>query len=148
MANFTDILNKPAEEVKKLPPMPVGNYICIVAGPHGTKEVNDKPVISIKLKTMQATEEVDQAALSEAGGLGKILMNDFFLVNNEGNENDWPLVNFLENTLGISKAGKTTGQMLAEAPGKQCLATVKHETYVDKNGEAQIVARIAGTAKV
>ncbi len=148
MANFTDILNKPAEAVEKPKPRPVGTYLCIVNGPHAQREVNDKPIVEIKLKTMQAQADVDQAALAESGGVGNVVTQTFWLVNNDGGDNSWPLVNFLENHLGIDKAGKSISQMLAEAPGKQVLATLKHEIYTDKaSGEPAIAVRVGGTAK-
>lgn len=148
MANFTDILNKPAEAVEKPKPRPVGTYLCLVNGPHKQREVNDKPIIEIALKTMQAQADVDQAALAEAGGVGNVVTQTFWLVNNDGGDNSWPLVNFLENHLGIEKAGKSIAQMLSEAPGKQVLATLKHEIYTDKAGEPAIAVRVGGTAKV
>ena len=149
MTNFTDILNRPAETIERPKPRPPGTYLSIVTGPHKQREINDKPVIDITLKTAQAMEDVDQAQLAEAGGVGNSVVQTFFLVTNDGNENSWPLLNFLENHLGIEKAGKSLAQMLAEIPGKQVLATLKHEIYTDKNtGEPAVAVRVAGTAKV
>ena len=154
MANFTDILNKPAETVEKPKPRPVGTYLCLINGPHKQRDVKGKdgteyPVVGFTLKTMQAQADVDQEALAAAGGVGNLMNHDFFLTNAEGQVNDYPLVNFLENHLGIEKAGKSIAQMLAEAPGKQVLATIKHEIYTDKaSNEPAIAARIGSTAKV
>jgi len=154
MANFTDILNKPAEQIEKPKPRPVGTYLCVVNGPHKQREVKGKdgtefPVVDVNLKAMQAQEDVDQSALAESGGVGFNIQNTFFLTNAEGNDNSWPLKNFLENHLGISSQGKSLAQMLSEAPGKQVLATVKHEMYVDKStNEPAVAMRLAGTAKV
>lgn len=149
MANFTDILNKPAESIEKPKPRPPGTYLCLVNGPHKQREINDKPVVDIVYKTAQAQADVDQAQLAESGGVGNSVTQTFFLVNNDGNENSWPLKNFLENHLGIESSGKSLAQMLAEAPGKQVLVTLKHEIYTDKaSGETAIAMRVAGTAKV
>jgi hypothetical protein len=149
MANFTDILNKPAESIEKPKQRPPGTYLCIVNGPHRMKEVNDKPVVSVNFKTMQAQEDVDQAALAEAGGVGNTVTQDYFLLTNDGNDNSWGLLQFLENHLGIEKAGKSLAQMLAEAPGKQVLVNVAHEMYVDKKtNEPAIAVRVKNTAKV
>lgn len=146
---FASILNRPAESIEKPKPRPPGTYLCIVNGPHAQREIVDKPVIDIKLKTMQAQADVDQAQLAEAGGVGNTVVQTFFLVTNDGNDNSWPLKNFLENHLGIESTGKSLAQMLAEAPGKQVLATLKHEIYTDKaSGEPAIAVRVAGTAKV
>lgn len=149
MANFTDILSKPAESIEKPKQRPPGTYLCIVNGPHKQKEVNDKPVVTIAYKAMQAQDDVDQVALAEAGGVGNTFTQDFFLVTNDGNDNSWGLVNVLENHLGIVKTGKTLAQMLAEAPGKQVLVNIAHEMYVDKKtNEPAIAVRVKGTAKV
>src|SRR4051812_21378179 len=149
MADFQSILNKPAESIEKPKPRPPGTYLCIVHGQYKQREINDKPIIEIPLKTMQAQEDVDQAQLTEAGGVGNIVTQTFWLLNNDGNDNSWPLVKFLENDLGIEKTGKTLAQMLSEAPGKQVLATLKHEIYTDKaTGEPAIAVRVGSTAKV
>lgn len=149
MANFTDVLNRPAESIEKPKQRPPGTYLCIVNGPHKQKEVNDKPVVSIAFKAMQAQEDVDQAELAAAGGVGNTFTQDFFLTTNDGNDNSWGLLNFLESHLGIEKTGKSLAQMLAEAPGKQVLVNVVHEMYVDKKtNEPAIAVRVKGTAKV
>lgn len=148
MVDFASILNKPAESIKKPPPMPVGTYLCMVNGPHKQKEVNDKPIIEIPMKTIQAQPDVtDLEALALCGGMGKIISNDFWMVDNDGNASDWALLKFLEHTLGIEKTGKSLSQMLSESPGKQCLVNVQHRIYTDKNNEPAIAVRIGGTAK-
>lgn len=147
MANFTDILNKPAEAIEKPKQRPPGTYLCIVNGPHKQKEVNDKPVVTIAYKSMQAQDDVDQTELAAAGGVGNTFTQDFFLITNDGNDNSWGLLKALED-LGIEKAGKSLAQMLAEAPGKQVLVNVKHDMYVDKTGTPQVMARVKDTAKV
>lgn len=149
MPDFASILNTPAESVEKPKPLPPGTYLSIIQGPHKQREVNDKPVIDIVYKTAQAQEDVDQAELAASGGVGRQISQTFFLTNNEGAENTWPLLSFLENSLGIEKTGKSLAQMLAEIPGKQVLVTVKHNVYNDKKtGEMAVAANVAGTAKV
>lgn len=149
MTSFTDILNKPAEQIEKPKQRPPGTYLCVVNGPHKQKEVNDKPVVTLAYKAMQAQDDVDQEALAAAGGVGNTFTQDFFLTTNDGNDNSWGLVNTLENHLGIDKTGKTLAQMLAEAPGKQVLVNVAHEMYVDKKtNEPAVAVRVKGTAKV
>lgn len=149
MANFIDILSKPAEKIERPKSRPPGSYLCIVNGPHRTKKVNDKLVVSIVFKTMQAMEDVDQAELAAAGGVGNTLTQDYFLTTNDGNDNSWGLLQFLEDHLGIEKAGKSLGQMLAEAPGKQVLVNTAQEMYIDKKtNEPRTIVRVKGTAKV
>lgn len=149
MVSFTDILNKPAESVKKPPPRPIGTYLSIVNGTHKQKEINDKAVIDIQFKTMQAQADVDQEALAAAGGVGNIVTKSFWMQDNDGNVTDWELLKFLEHHLGIEKTGKSIAQMLSEIPGKQVLVTLKHRIFTDKSsGEAEIAVDAGGTAKV
>lgn len=153
MADFQSILNKPAASVEKPKPRPPGTYLCIVAGPHKQREVKGKdgtefPVVDINLKTVQADKDVDMAQLAEAGGVGNTIQNTFFLLSADGTDNSWRLLDFLEHTLGIEKSGKSLAQMLAEIPGKECYATIKHEIFTNKQGEPEIAARLGSTAKV
>lgn len=152
MANFTDILNKPAESIEKPKVKPAGSYVAVVTGPHKQREVKGKdgteyPVIAILVKTVQAMDDVDQAALAEAGGVGNSMNIDFFLTSADGTDNSWRLAEFLEFTLGIEKTGKSLAQMLSEIPGKQLIVTIKHEIFTNKQGEPEIAARIGSTAK-
>jgi len=149
VANFTDILNKPADSIEKPKPLPVGTYLCVINGPHKQREINDKPVIDITYKTVQAQPDVDAEALAASGGVGKFLTQTFFLTNNDGQVNDYPILAWMENALGIEKTGKSLAQMLSEIPGKQALVTVKHNIFVSKTtGEPDVAANVGGVAKV
>ena len=146
MANFVDILDKPAEEIKAPPPLPVGTYVCVIDGPHEFKEQQNFKICEFKLKILQAMGDVDAQALSEAGGVGRSLRHGIFLNDREGNTTEWSLLNFLEAHLGIDKSGKTLRVMLSEAPGRQVLATIKHALTKDSN--PRVIANIASTAKI
>ena len=144
-ANFVDILDKPAEEIKAPPPLPTGTYGCVIDGPHEFIERKNFKICEFKLKFIQAMTDVDAQSLSEAGGVGRTLRHSIFLNDKEGNTTEWSLLNFLESHLGIDKSGKTLRVMLSEAPGRQLLATVKHAL----NGDPpRVIANIASTAKV
>lgn len=145
MASFQEILNKPAASVEKPKPYPVGTYICLVDGPFKDREVNQQPVIDFMLKPLQPKEDVDQAALAGMGGLGRPIRHTIFLMSQDGQPTDYNLLRFLEDHLGIEKGDKTLSQMAAEAPGKQVLATLKHNPSKDGT---EMYANVAATAKV
>lgn len=145
MPSFTEILNKPAAQVEKPKPYPVGEYLCIVDGPFQEREVNGTPIVRWKLKPIQPMQSVDQSALAAAGGLGRPMYHDFWMLSSDGQPNDYPLIRFLEEHLGIERGDKSIAQMAAEAPGKQCIVTIKHT--VSKDG-TEIYGNVASTAKV
>lgn len=145
MNNFTDILDKPAEEIKAPPPIPTGTYLCVVDGPPEFKEQKNFKICEFKLKIIQAFADVDDAAFREAGGAGRTLRHGIFLNDKEGNTTDWALLQFLENYCGIEKTGKTLRVMLPESAGKQVLATVIHKPSDDGS---RINANIKSVGKV
>lgn len=145
MNNFTDILDKPAEEIKAPPPIPTGTYLCVVDGPPEFKEQQNFKICEFKLKIIQAFADVDENAFREAGGAGRQLRHGIFLNDREGNVTDYNLLRFLADHLGIDKIGKTLRVMLPESAGKQVLATVIHKPSDDGS---RINANIKSTGKV
>jgi hypothetical protein len=153
MVDFSEILSKPAEEVKKSPPQPTGTYLAMIAGmpKQVTRQISgeDVNIISFNCKVISPGDDVDQEQLT-AEGMEPIqswapLRQEFWLNTANGVDS---LVKWLENTLDISRAKKSVGQMIAEAPGKQLYITLKHRPYQNKTtAEMEIAVDIAGTAK-
>lgn len=151
--NFTSILDKPAESIEAPKPLAVGSYLGIIAAPHTEKKVgaNETTFCSWPVKLIQPQADVDVNALNESltskdgtvKSLGDVKMNwDMALTENSAHI----VLDWLENTLGISKAGKTMRQMLAETVGKQMICTVKHG--MTKGNNPRVFASISDTAKV
>ena len=145
MTSFSDILNRPASEVKKPPPLPAGSYICLVDGLFKERDFNGTPIIEFNLKPVQAREDVNQTELAETGGLNRMLRHSIWLKNQAGDDTSYQLKRFLEDHLQISSAGKTLLQMAGECPGKQVLAVVKHTPSKDGT---ELFANVASTAQV
>ena len=151
--NFMSVLDKPAESLEAPKPIPVGNYLAIINGPHETKEVGQNKTLfaAFPVKLIQPQPDVDMAALQDAltskdgtvKSLGDVKMtHDMALTENSAFiVRDW-----LRDVLGIDEAGKTLRQMLGEAVGKQFIATVKHG--MTKSNNPRVFASISDTAKV
>jgi hypothetical protein len=80
--NFSSILDESPTEVERPKPLPVGTYLCIVAG----QPVYDKstkkgtPYVEFTLRPLAAESDVDEDELAEAGGLdNKSLRATFYL---------------------------------------------------------------------
>lgn len=155
MVDFTSVLSKKTSEVEKPKPKPVGTYLSTVSGMPKQKSITvqgeEKGIISFSIKLMSPQEDVDQEDLANFGSdvtSWPPFNRDIWIDSPEG---EWALRQFLTNTLGIEpgegKNEKTLGEMCAEAPGKQLLATLKHRPFMNKQNEAEISTEIGATAK-
>lgn len=149
MVDFTSVLDKPAADIEKPKPMPLGTYMAVVQGLPKLREVGqDKSkVIDFNLKLIAPAKDVDQQKLAEWGDLSQArpLQKSVFYDTPDG---QWALTQFLTDHLGIDAGRKSLREMLPESVGKQCLATLKHEPFVNSNGQAEIATRVAATAKM
>src|ERR1700734_3821716 len=69
MANISDILNRPAEDVEAPKPLPPGSYNCIVKGlpEQGESSKKKTPFLKFALQITSPREDVDEEALTEYG---------------------------------------------------------------------------------
>lgn len=144
MPNFTDVLSKPMSDIEKPKPYPVGTYLAMVQGQPEVKEIgNDTKyeVIDFTMTIMQPQADVDTEALAAANyRQGRRMRHRMFATE----ENLWRIKQFLGDHLGIDVGGGTLRQAMAEAPGRQCLVTLRHRPSQDGT---QIYDEIASTAK-
>lgn len=153
MANFQDILNKPAASIEKPKPYPVGTYLGMIEGAPAFGQAaseNKTDFVEFSTKILSLGDDVDPVAVAtfqEKGQqiVGKTLKGFNWLRFYVTDDSAWRLMAFLEEHLGIEKGSKSLNEMLAEAPGKQFYFTVKHEATKDGSG---VVAKLGNTAKV
>lgn len=153
MPNFSEILSKPVESVEKPKPKPVGTYIGSVVGMPVDKTVKvqgeERGILEFKLKISAAYEGVDADQLADVGDVTS-WPPFIYSVWYDTPEGEFQLKNFLTTTLDIDGAGgKSFGELIAQAPGKQLLVTLKHRPYQDKNTrEAEIATDVGSVAKL
>lgn len=144
MSNFANLLSKPASDIERPKPLPVGTYLGLVAGAPEFKDIgkNKTPAAEFKIKVLAAQQDVDLEALTAAGGLdNKIMTARFFLTD----DSMYRLKEFLTNALGIEEGRRTIGELLSEAPNKQVYITVSHRPSEDGQ---QIYAEIKSYARI
>lgn len=152
-ANFTSILDKPAELLEAPKPIPVGTYLAIISGPGVMDKVgaNQTDIVKYPVKLMAPQADVDVAALNEALSmkdgttrtLGDIKLTwDMFLTEASAHI----VRDTLRDKLGVDEAGRTLRQMLAEATGKQMYVSIKHG--LTKGDNPRVFATIGDVAKV
>lgn len=143
-ANFAEILNRPAKDIKAPPVLPQGAYMGVIQGPY-------KPIVSAEKKTpgveftialQQPISDVDQNMLLEAGGLaGKTVQQRFYITDGSV----YYVKQFLVDHLGIEEGDKSMAELLAEAPGKTLGVNVVNQP--SKSGD-RMVHFIGSTFKV
>lgn len=147
MANFQDILNKPATEIEAPRPLPVGTYLCLVDGMPEHKKMgkNETDCFEFNLKFMQQGQDVDQNALQEA--LKGKALSDRSIKHRLFITEDavWRMKKFLTDDLGIEAGTRGLGAMIPEAMGKQVMVSIGHRPSDDGQ---QLYMDIKQTAKV
>lgn len=146
MTSFTDILNKPADQIEAPKPLPVGTYLCLVEGQPEHKQMgkNNTDCFEFPMKFMQPGPDVDQEALLE--NLNGKSLQDRKLKHRLFVTEDsiWRLKKFLED-LGIEIGSRGLGQVIPESMGRQVMLTIGHRASEDGT---QVFMEVKGTAKV
>lgn len=146
MANFQDILNKKASDIEPPKALPVGSYIGVVEGQfEQVTAQTGTPGFKFKYRLMQPMDDVDQAALAEAGGCqGKVVGHTHYV--SDGNE--FFFKQFLTEHLKIEEGDKSIGEMLAETQGKQLVVVLKHMASQRDPANPTIIHVVERTAAV
>ncbi len=86
MANISDILNRPAEDVKPPPQLPPGSYVTVIKGlpEQGESSKKKTPYLRFSYQVTAIGDDVDPddvAAFENEGEnpiIGKVLTNDYY----------------------------------------------------------------------
>lgn len=151
MAQFTDILDKPATEIDRPKPLPVGTYQWIIQGLPRYDKSKEKqtPFYEFTCKCTGALDDVDDDALNEwaqkADGTSRALTDfttrlTFYITE----DSLYRLQEFLEHC-GIDGDGKTTRQCIDETPNCEFVGSIIHKPSQD--GQS-VFANIGKTAPV
>jgi hypothetical protein len=151
MAQFTDILDKPATEIDRPKPLPVGTYTWQIQGLPRYDKSREKqtPFYEFTCKCIGAGEDVNEDDLNEwaqkADGTMRSLTDytskiTFYITP----DSLYRLQEFLQHC-GIDGEGKTTRQCIDDAPNCQFIGAITHSA--SKDGES-VYANISKTAPV
>jgi len=143
MASFEEILNKPGSEIKPPPAYPVGTYHCLVDGPPEAGKSSQKGTdfLRFKFKILSPQKDVDAQQAAESQVVGKTVNQEYYF---PADSDPWRLVELLHDHLGIENSIPLK-EMIAQAPGKQVLVTLKHEASQDGK---RVFHRVHSTAHV
>lgn len=140
-ARFESVLDMPATDFERPPPIPPGTYGAAVKGlPEWIKsDRTGTEGVQFAMALLQAADDVDKEALEAIGGIAeKVMPYRFYVTEKSG----YRLREFLED-LGIEVQGKSLRAASQEANGRQCLLSVRHTPRQDGKG---FYSEIASTA--
>ena len=147
MANFQDILNRPAEEIKPPVTLPMGSYHTIVMGLPEQGQSSKKKTDFLKFthKIIAALDDVDPDAVAEfqqdgVSLAGQEVDNTFYITDKSA----FMLKEFLENC-GIDLGGRTIAEGLEDVPNAEVIIHIKHEATEDGK---RVFAKVGSTARV
>ena len=149
MVDFTNVLNKKVEEVEKPKPKPAGTYLAAINGQAQqltrTVQGNERLILSFSLKLLVPQADVDSSDFADAGDIVSwpSRNHDIWIDSPEG---EWQLRRFLTEVLKIEPGDKSFGEMIAEAPGLQLHAKIRHRPYTDRDGQPAIAWEIESVA--
>jgi len=147
MANFQDILNRPSEEIKPMPTLPMGSYHTIVVGlpEQGESSKKKTPFLKFTHKIIAALDDVDPDAINEFQADGETISgqevdNTFYITDKSANM----LKEFLINC-GVDLAGKSLAEGLDDVPNSEVIINIKHEASDDGK---RVFSKVGSTARV
>lgn len=147
MANFTDILNRPADDIKPPAVLPMGSYHTIVSGMPEQGKSSKKKTDFLKFvhKIIAPLDDVDPDAIAEFQADGELIVgqeveNTLYVTDKSA----FMLKEFIENC-GVDLTGKTLVEGIEEVPNCEVIIHMKHETSDDGK---RIFSKIGSTAKV
>lgn len=149
--SFEDILNKPAAEIDRPKPLPVGTYQWLVTGLPRFDKSKEKqtPFYEFAVKCQAALDDVDEESLAnwaeKANGERRQLTDfttrlTFYITE----DSIYRLQEFLEHC-GIDLDDKSIAQAVEETPNSSFIATIVHSP--SKDGST-VYANIGKTAPV
>jgi hypothetical protein len=148
MSTFEEILNKPAEEIQRPPPYPVGSYLVQIKGTPVFGESSQKKTkyVAFTGQFLQPMDDVNPQELQAFGGIqGKELKaGRNGLIYYITDDAVWRLKEFLVDHLGLDEGGKGLKELIAEAPGHQVVVTYRQEPTQDGKG---FVSTVAATSR-
>ena len=137
MADFMNILSKPADAIEKPKPTPAGTYTCVCVGLFELKDLKTKNGVAkklhFKLKPLAAGPDVDQQQLIEAGGLGGYFPEfQVYLgvTEDDADKNMHRAKEFAENC-GVATSGLSVRAMLEAVQNQQVQVQIGHRPSDD-----------------
>lgn len=142
--------NAAKDDIKDVPPLPIGTYLALVVGPHTMVKSRERQTdgVEFNYRLLQALDDVDQDGLTahlEARG------GSLYDINGKHTIWDSPfaataLRDFVYDALGVDES-LPMKQALGEAPGRNFSLHIRHRPFDSGGGIMRMRAEIDKTFK-
>lgn len=157
MANISDILNRPAEDVEAPKPLPVGSYNAVIKGlpEQGESSKQKTHFLKFAFQITSPREDVDPDEITEfetnkdgtkTSIVGKIMTTDYYIQNADGSPSGalFMLTDMLE-AIGVDfSGGKSITTAIDETPNMECVLFIKHRPSQDGRRFFAEIGRVVG----
>jgi hypothetical protein len=151
MTTFEDILSKPATQIDRPKPLPVGSYVWSIQGLPRFDKSKEKqtPFYEFQVKCVSALDDVDEEALKDwatksDGSMRKLTEVTQKITFYITEDSLYRLQSFLVHC-GAANDGETTAQAIDNSPNCQFVGAIVHTA--SKDGSS-VYANIGKTAPV
>ncbi|NJL70377.1 MAG: hypothetical protein HC888_01605 [Candidatus Competibacteraceae bacterium] len=150
MAKFSDALDRSMDDIKRPPPLPIGNYIFrIVKMPEAPREIEGKTfeILKFPIAVVSAMDDVDPDELAEFGKVeGAPLSLDFIFNTDPSEERAYEMtLNRLKDFLARAGVeGATLKEQIARCANAQFMGEVSHRA--DPNDANNVYPEVRRTA--
>lgn len=142
--------NATKEDIKDVPPLPVGTYLAMTVGPHQMVKSTQKqtPGVEFTIRLLQPRDDVDQESLQAHLSAASRTLPDVTLKHTiwDSPYAATALRDFVYETLAIEDS-MPIKQALSETPGRNFLLHMKHRPFDAGGGVMRIRAEIDSTAR-
>ena len=132
MARFADALDRNMEDIKRPPPLPIGNYrFRVTKMPEPPREIEGKPyeILSIPVAVVEALDDVDPDELREFGAVANTGTRLDFIFNTDPEE-----AAKFEGTLNRLKEFIERCGVSAEGSLKEALSHIVNAQFIGEIG--------------
>lgn len=140
MANFAQLLRKPADEVKRPEALPDGTYFGTIQGHEfGESKQKKTPYIQFNIILTHAGDGVDTEGLEPNG---RKFRDTYYLTEDAM----WRLKDFLEG-LGVNTEGRSFDELIPQTQGRSVMLDIARAPNQAGDGFYNNVQKVTGMAK-
>ena len=151
MPNLVELIEQNAavnlEDIKDVPPIPVGNYLAQIVGNYEMTQSSRKQTdgTQFTLRLLQPRDDVDRASLDAYLTAANVNLADVTL-----RHTIWDSPYALPQLRDFLRAAGCEGELkyaLSNIPGKQLVVTITHRIADSNDGTKRLMAQIGGVAR-
>lgn len=142
--NFSNLLNKPADDIKKPPVLPEGTYFGTLTGQPTFGESSQKKTPFVQWTGQYSHAAPDIELVDEEGKPINLEGKKFYFSHYLTEDAMWRLVEFIKSC-GVETEGRTLSELIPQCAGKAVQLSVVQRPNKDETGMVNNIQEMVGT---